>query len=116
MIEKNQPKVRQRFEDWLILRTKLLYPFFRQRASQSLSEVDSTTLFYTDDRNIEIFTSIGIFLAGSIMFVVPLWILQTIHEFQERLIVITVFIFVFLTVLTSSTLGKPFEILAATAG
>jgi hypothetical protein len=73
-------------------------------------------LYYTSDKHIGVFSSIAIFVAGVVMFVAPLWILQALDDFRQRLGVITVFIFVFLSVLASSTLGKPFEMLAATAG
>lgn len=107
---------RRFFEDWMVRRIKLLYSFFGRQPIHPLSEVDRSTLHYISDKNIERFSFIAIFVAGAVMFVTPLWILQAIHNFQWRLGVITIFIFVFLTTLTLSTVGRPFEILAATAG
>lgn len=97
------------------MRTKIFLPLFR-KTRHDLGEVDTETLLYSNDRDVEIFTTVAIFLAGAIMLVAPLWILQAIHVFQGRLVVITVFILVFLSILTWSTVGKPFEVLAATAG
>lgn len=116
LVSKDQPKMRQLFEDWMILRTKLFLPIFRKRTDNELGDVDRETLFYTSDIDIERFSSIAIFLAGSALFIAPLWILQALDQLRQRLAVITSFIFLFLLVLTSSTLGKPFEVLAATAG
>jgi hypothetical protein len=115
-VSKDQSKTRELFEDWMIMRTKLLLPLFRQRTHQNLGNVNRETLYYTSDKHIGVFSSIAIFVAGVVMFVAPLWILQALDDFRQRLGVITVFIIVFLSVLASSTLGKPFEMLAATAG
>jgi hypothetical protein len=84
--------------------------------ASKLGNVNREALYYTSDKHIGVFSSIAIFVAGVVMFVAPLWILQALDDFRQRLGVITVFIFVFLSVLASSTLGKPFEMLAATAG
>lgn len=115
VLETEQPTARRLFEDWM-MRTKLFYPLFRKEPPEKLNKVDESTLYFANNKRIDLFSSITIFMVGSVMFVAPLWILQALNEFRSRLLVITVFIFVFLAVLASATIGKPFEILAVTAG
>lgn len=49
------------------------------------------------------------------MLIAPLWILKSIGSVEGRLEVITAFIVVFLGLIQSVTIAKPFETLAATA-
>ena len=108
--------IRKGFEKWLTLDTKFLLPLFRRKPTKHADSVDSATIHIWSDAAVDRFAAVLIFIAGSAMFIVPLWILQALDAFRSRLLVITIFIFVFLGVLASSTLAKPFEILAATAG
>lgn len=126
IITKDQTKIRQLFDDWLTSRPSLIAPLFQRHPSSTSSsssrsdpgpaEIDAGTVYYTSDRHVDILSSVAIFITGSVMFIAPLWVLQALKEFRLRLAVITVFILVFLTVLASSTLGRPGEVLAATAG
>lgn len=49
------------------------------------------------------------------MLIGPMWILNSLQNTVYKLAVITAFIFVFLAFLSSTTLAKPFETLAAVA-
>jgi hypothetical protein len=49
------------------------------------------------------------------MLIAPIWILEVMTKPIRKLVVITVFIVVFLAMLSSVTVAKPFETLAATA-
>jgi hypothetical protein len=48
------------------------------------------------------------------MLVTPIWVLNSL-ELRSRLVVITVFIVVFLLVMSFAMVAKPFEALGATA-
>ncbi|KAK8085703.1 hypothetical protein PG997_006974 [Apiospora hydei] len=74
------------------------------------------TNVYGSDEPVDAIASASVFVVGMVMLIAPLWILAVTHGMFERLGVITAFIAVLLGVLTSATLAKPFEILAATAG
>ncbi|KAM7216910.1 hypothetical protein V8F06_007673 [Rhypophila decipiens] len=69
------------------------------------------------DTAVEILTSLLIVLAAGGMFLAPLWTLAMVVEDPfDRLVSITGFLVVFLTVFTFGTTARPFEVLAATAG
>lgn len=116
VLSREQPMIRKVFEKWLTMDTKFLLPLFRGKPVKHADSVDNATVHVWNNRTVDRFAAVVIFIAGSMMFIAPLWILQALAGFRWRLLVITIFIFVFLGVLASSTLGKPFEIMAATAG
>ncbi|KAK4215345.1 hypothetical protein QBC37DRAFT_419460 [Rhypophila decipiens] len=69
------------------------------------------------DAAVEILASLLIVLAAGGMFLAPLWTLAMVVEDPfDRLVSITGFLVVFLTVCTFGTTARPFEVLAATAG
>jgi hypothetical protein len=49
------------------------------------------------------------------MLIVPLWVLEFVPEQKFRLVIITVFMALFLGLVSAVTVAKPFESLAATA-
>ncbi|KAF2416911.1 hypothetical protein EJ08DRAFT_97865 [Tothia fuscella] len=69
---------------------------------------------YSSDERIVLYSTISIFLIGLFMLIAPLWILNIVHPQHWKLGVITIFVVVFLAVLSFVTEAKPFENLAAT--
>ncbi|KAI0502755.1 hypothetical protein F5B22DRAFT_632149 [Xylaria bambusicola] len=110
--------IRQWFENQVVLRThpKLgIFGIQRHRRSP-LSPHEEVTTYTFSDKAIEVFGSLVVFVAASIMLIAPLWILSSLGTLNQRLGVITVFILLCLGFLSLTTLGRPFERLAATAG
>ncbi|KAF5489023.1 hypothetical protein CGCS363_v011708 [Colletotrichum siamense] len=50
------------------------------------------------------------------MLAAPMWILASVKDSTMKLIAITGFLFVFVTIMNWGIVAKPFEILAAAAG
>ncbi|KAF5512361.1 hypothetical protein CGCA056_v011632 [Colletotrichum aenigma] len=71
---------------------------------------------YLDDDKFEIFTSLGLYVAAITMLAAPMWILASMKDSTIKLIVITAFLFIFVTIMNWGIVAKPFEILAAAAG
>lgn len=88
---------------------------WRHRDDDSAENKLSRVSYYSDKR-MDQFTSALIVLIGVGMLITPIWVLQLLHSFWEKLVVITVFVSVFLLVLFFAMATKPFEALAATAG
>lgn len=80
-----------------------------------MSEHDKGDITYFSEKRLNLFVSVTTTLIGLAMLVTPLWILQSTTNVQSKLIVITVFIVVFLLVLSFGMVTKPFEALGATA-
>lgn len=91
---------------WLLL--------FR-REPQDQTHYDPKTMYYELNERLESFVTITICLVGLIMLIAPLWILSYVGPSQARLGIITAFIVLFLALIQSVTIAKPFETLAATA-
>lgn len=73
------------------------------------------TTYYYSDKRIDSVVNVLICIAGFSLLVIPLWILLYVSSKQNQLIVITVFIAFFLTIIQSVSVARPFESLAATA-
>lgn len=61
------------------------------------------------------FASLFIVAVGAVMLLAPLWILHALSDSKKKLIVITVFNFVFLIILSFAMVAKPLQALGATA-
>jgi len=72
-------------------------------------------MYFEKNEKLEGFVTVIICLVGLLMLIAPLWILKAVSEPGPRLEIITVFILVFLGLIQSVTIAKPFETLAATA-
>ncbi|KAI1781207.1 hypothetical protein F4818DRAFT_398330 [Hypoxylon cercidicola] len=70
---------------------------------------------YFSDKKMNAFVSMMIVFIGTAMLIIPIWILERQDDLERKLIVITVFIFIFLVALSSVMATKPFEALGATA-
>ena len=78
-------------------------------------EYNPETTQYADDHRVGRFINTLILLIGFLMLVIPLWILRFTGNRTKQLGVITVCIAVFLCIIQSVTVPRPFETLAATA-
>ncbi|KAF9876167.1 hypothetical protein CkaCkLH20_06110 [Colletotrichum karsti] len=76
---------------------------------------DSKEVSYYSDKRMNAFASAMIIAIGVTMLITPIWVLQRMDDLKEKLAVITVFIFVFLLVMSLAMVTKPFEALGATA-
>lgn len=76
---------------------------------------DQDVITYSDDKRIDRFVTVLIVGVGTIMLLVPMWILQALSNSNYKLAVITAFVAVFLGLVSYATVAKPFETLAATA-
>ncbi|KAK8131360.1 phytase, partial [Apiospora sp. TS-2023a] len=102
--------LRKLFEKFVLMPTRGLFGLLGSRDGP-----DGTNI-HGSDEPVDTMAAVTIFVVGIILLIAPLWILANTHDMNKRLGIITTFIAVLLAVLTSATLGKPFEILAATAG
>ena len=71
--------------------------------------------FHQSEKRINSFVNMAICVIGFLMLIAPLWILLYLSTRRNQLAVITIFIALFLAVLQSVSLARPFESLAATA-
>ncbi|KAI1418060.1 hypothetical protein F5Y13DRAFT_34754 [Hypoxylon sp. FL1857] len=107
---KDKVPLRQLIDNSLRLRTLSIW-----RDKSHATPQGSENVSYFSDEKMNVFVSAVITFIGTALLIVPLWILQTIEDSNMKLVVITVFIFVFLSVLSSVLVTKPFEALGATA-
>jgi hypothetical protein len=63
----------------------------------------------------DVFVSAMIVIVGATLLITPIWILQAMDSLKLKLAVITVFVTVFLLILSFAMVAKPFEALGATA-
>ena len=115
MVVAKTPKTRLRrlFEQQLVLRTRGLYGTL---APKRKVEGASNWTVYGDDKRVEILGQLAILSTAVVMLVLPMWVLAAMDGLYKKLGIITAFVSIFTTVLSSGTLARPFEVLAATAG
>jgi hypothetical protein len=89
--------------------------FFRRKPDGTENFHDPETHYLARLDRIDKLVSGIIIVAGLLMLVVPLWILQFLGDDVVRLGVITTFIILFLVVVATISGAKPYESLAATA-
>jgi hypothetical protein len=114
LVSKNKPWLRRFLERSDLFRT---FPMWR-RPSPGLCEdaiVDDEYVHYHDDAKIDHAVAVIILALGVVMIVSPLWILEFTHGPNKRLGIITLFIVLFISLLSVTTVAKPFESLAAAA-
>jgi hypothetical protein len=76
---------------------------------------DPSITRYHDDKRIDAFVTVIVCLVGFILLIAPLWILLYVQSPARQLAIITGFIALFLGLIQSVGIAKPFESLAATA-
>jgi hypothetical protein len=114
LVSKNKSSLRRLLERSDHFRT---FPVFR-RPSTSVCEdfiADDEHVHYHDDSKIDHAVTLIVLTLGVIMIVSPLWILEFVHGSIKRLGIITMYIVLFITLLSVTTVAKPFESLAAAA-
>jgi hypothetical protein len=89
--------------------------FFHREPDGTESYHDPETHYLARLDRIDKLVSGIILVAGLVMLVVPLWILQFLGDNVVRLGVITAFVVLFLVVVATIAGAKPYESLAATA-
>lgn len=67
------------------------------------------------DRKIDRFITVIITALGTVMLIIPLWVLPNLKHMNAKLGTITAFVVVFLGLIAYATVAKPFESLAAAA-
>ena len=76
---------------------------------------DDKNVHYIADKKIDRFITAFIMSVGLMMLIAPLWILAFLEGLVQRLGVISTFIVLFVTLVSATTVAKPFESLAAAA-
>ena len=105
--------LRRFLEQQIVLKTNSLCGFL---ASKKRVEGASSWTRYGNDSRVDIIAQVFIMVTAIIMLVLPMWWLARMDGLYKKLGIITGFVSVFTTVLSSATFARPFEVLAATAG
>ena len=72
-------------------------------------------MLYISDKKVDRFIAALVMTLGLIMIIAPLWILAFLHVTVQKLGVISAFVVLFVTLVSATTVAKPFESLAAAA-
>ena len=116
VVQSPKSTFRRLVEQHVLVPTKGLFGLLRQSQSQELGPENCRTIVQGSDEHVDILAAVIVFIVAVVMLIVPLWVLAIVQDMFRKLAVITVFLTVFLAVLTWGTFSRPFEILAATAG
>jgi hypothetical protein len=76
---------------------------------------DRKEVKFFSDRKIDCFITIIITALGTVMLIVPLWVLPNLESLKAKLGTIIAFVVLFLGLVAYTTVAKPFESLAAAA-
>lgn len=74
---------------------------------------DATT--YSNNETFERLTNATIIFVGLVMLLAPMWWLENVSNSETRLKIITGFVCIFIIMMTTATINRPFEVVAATA-
>jgi hypothetical protein len=88
---------------------------FRLMSIWEKRSLDEDTIHYIADRRIDAFINGLTTIIGFVMLTAPLWTLAWVKPMASRLGIITAFIFLFLVLVNTLSVARPFEVLAATA-
>ncbi|PKK44586.1 hypothetical protein CI102_10959 [Trichoderma harzianum] len=111
VVQKEKPPLRRVIDRSRIFRSMSLW----EKKRENVSAHDMKNVLYVSEQRLDLFVSLITTMIGLAILVTPLWILQSTTNLQSKLIVITVFIVVFLLVLSFGMVARPFEALGATA-
>jgi len=112
VVPKDKPPLRRIIDSSLFLRTLKLWEDKRRNVPEDPGLADVS---YYSEKRMDRFVTAAIVILGMAMLVAPLWVLQALGDLKKKLVVITVFVLVFLLVVSFTMVAKPFEALAATA-
>ncbi|KAK0644301.1 hypothetical protein B0T16DRAFT_460373 [Cercophora newfieldiana] len=108
----NRPKtpLRQLIEKFMPLLDTRLF-----RSAPREQHVSSPTTVYLSNKRLDAVVFGVVITLGLLLLLGPMWTLHFVVDGVKRLGIITGFIFLFTALLSSATIAKPFEVLAATA-
>ena len=115
MVPKYKSALRRLLERSQSFRLSSLWRTDSTAITSTKSHIESDEVYYSSDKSIDQFVTAIILFVGVAMLIAPLWILQFVQGSVNRLGVITVFIVLFLVLLSGTTIAKPFESLAGAA-
>ena len=108
-------RVRPPLGQWLESSTTFqLSSLFRAKRVEG-KHVEEPTTKYSSNEKFEKLTNRSIIIGGLIMLLTPLWLLECYTDSQVRLGIITAFVVVFMWVMSTATINRPFEVVAASA-
>lgn len=87
---------------------------FRAKHENESLEKASGTIISSNSR-FDFITNTSIILGGLVMLLAPLWWLEYIHNSEKKLAVMTGFICLFVGLMSTATVNRPGEVVAATA-
>lgn len=111
MVRADKTPLRRLVDSSLRLRTLGLWKDKRD----DIPPYDADNVGYFSDKRMDRFASAVIVAIGVAMLITPIWILQALGSLAAKLGTITVFVSVFLLVVSMVMVSKPLEALSATA-
>ena len=111
VVQNDRTPLRRVIDSSLRLRTLSIWQYRHEDDSHH----GHTHVSYYSDRRIDGFVSVMIVMIGMIMLIAPIWILQALESLVMKLVTITIFISVFLLLISFAMVSKPFEALGSTA-
>lgn len=90
------------------------WKIFREKEVPDL-HVKSASTVYSSNQKFDRLTSRTIIVLGLVMLLAPMWWLEFVSASETRLKIITGFLCVFITIMSTATVNRPFEVVAATA-
>ncbi|KAJ8112218.1 hypothetical protein ONZ43_g5440 [Nemania bipapillata] len=111
VVQRDKTPLRQLIDNSRRLRT---LPIWRVK-NLGIPDYETDVVSQYSDKRISTFASGIIVSLGAILLLAPLWILNALGNPNLKLAVITVFIAIFLVILSFAMVTKPFEALGATA-
>lgn len=113
IVPKEKTPLRRLLDHFAALRR---HPLFKDKAAPIHplhSNMD--TISYFSDQRMDFLVNAIILVTGIAMLVTPMWILQAVQTPKAKLGTITVFVVVFLAMVSYATAARPAEALGATA-
>lgn len=105
--------LRQAFEKFSVFSSRTAFQRSGNLPVAPISSFGKTNYF--NDRRMDSFINAVICITGFTMLAIPLWVLFYVSSKRNQLVVIVIFIALFLLLVQSVSVARPFESLAATA-
>lgn len=112
IIQESKSLIRDWFETHVIFR---IHGFWRQKPPEDIELGEMEARKYINNAYVEVVTAVCILVAGTLLLIVPLWILPVLETQNSKLGIITGFIVAFLLVMWLATTARHLERLGATA-
>ncbi|KAF2026143.1 hypothetical protein EK21DRAFT_92684 [Setomelanomma holmii] len=91
-----------------------LWRIFREKDRPGL-HVKAASTVYSSNQKFDRLTSRTIIVLGLVMLLAPMWWLEFVSSSNIRLGIITGFLCVFISIMSTATINQPFQVVAATA-